>query len=127
MSERSGKRAQIAIRNAFGPGSSANHSPHTISRQNRLLRNSTAFTKATVGLAPLHGPAPGKGQISGSEGAELVADGDLRTHGPSAYTSKLRQHLVDALSPPLNPAAAQTRRPPEHVHAFCFGCSQEVT
>jgi len=118
VSERSGKRAQIAIRNAFGPGPSANHSPHTISRQNRLLRNSTASPQATVGLAPLHGQAPGKGQISGSEGAELVADGDLRTHGPCWGTLRLRKLLVDALRHPSSPAAAQPRLPPDHFQSF---------
>ena len=65
VSERSGKRAQIAIRYAFGPGSSFNNSPHTISRQNRLLRNCTASLQPTGGLAPLHGPAPGKGSDFG--------------------------------------------------------------
>jgi len=55
-----------------------------------------------------------KDQILGSEGTELAAVTDLSTHGPSADTSHLWQLLVVALSLPLNPAAAHTRRPIEH-------------
>ena len=93
VSERSGKRAQIAIRYEFGPGSSFNHSPHTISQHNRLLRNCTASPQATGGLAPLHRSAPGKVSDFG-----LGGGGARRCRG-CEYARFLCRYLKPAAAP----------------------------
>ena len=93
VSERSGIRAHIAIRYTFGPRSSFNSLPHTISRHDRLLRNCTASPQPTGGLAPLHGPAPGKGSDFGFGGG-----GARRCRGLE-YARSLCIYLKPAAAP----------------------------
>ena len=49
-------------------------------------------------------------RISGSKGAGGAADAQLSTHGVEGGTSRLREHLVEALIPPPVPAAARLTR-----------------
>ena len=105
LSERSPKGAPILVPRLPRLSTGANYSPHAISRRKRCSRMCSAPPRAAEREAPPEGDRCGKSHISGSEGAGRAADSSLRWHGLGGDTMRLREHLVQDLSPPASPAA----------------------
>ena len=118
LSERSRNRALMLVPRLPRLSTGANYSPHATSRWKRCPRMCSAPPRTAERVAPPEGNRCGKSQLSGSEGAGRAADSDLRWHSLGGDTMRLREHLVQALSPPASPAAAQPRRPPQPFLPF---------
>ena len=105
LSERSAKGAPILLPRLQRLSTGANYSPHDTSQQKRCSRMCSAPPRAAERVAPPEGNICGKSQISRSEGAGRTAGSGLRWHSLGGDTMRLREHLVQALSPPASPAA----------------------
>jgi hypothetical protein len=104
LSECSRHRALMLVPRLPPLGTSVYYLPTTTSRRKRCPQMCSIPPRATELMAPPEGNRCGKSQISGSEGAGRAAGSGLRWHRPKSGTLRLREHLVQALSPPASPA-----------------------
>jgi hypothetical protein len=106
---------------------SATHSPDATSRQNRRAYFCTASPRATVGNAPPEWLRADTGRISESKGAGGAADTRPSTHGAKGSNLRLREHLVEALTPPARSCSRPSDQPcpafSEHHPTSHRGCA----
>ena len=118
LSERSRNRALMLVPRLPPLGTSVYNLPHDTSRRKRCPRMCSASPRAAERVAPPEGTRCGKSRISGSEGAGRAADTGLRWHSPRGGTLRLREHLVEALTPPQAPQPPSRGDLPSHFCGF---------